>query len=273
MRRVHVMFGALLAAGLAQSGCSDDTSGQCAAVYCDDTGCYACNTDTCSCWSIANVPCEAGCAQDEYCTDDGICAKRCTHDGQCDQGERCLADGYCSPAEEPDKTCSSDDDCGAGKICEKNDQGEMVCQPAECTSDDDCRQLYGEGYVCADCGRCTPQETPVCGDTKHYCDTSDQCGPNRVCNEYGKCIFQCGSDGDCPYGQVCSTDGLCVDDPNPDHADACVYSADCSDLPWCQENGCLCVNTYCQALCTSDDDCGDKQICDLGVCRADYLPE
>ncbi len=271
MRRMSYLWVTALIATLGGwVGCSDDDNGgQCPSVYCDDSGCHACDPDTCYCWDISNSSCEQGCEDGQFCTSDGICAARCSYDGECAEGERCLPEGYCGPEEQPNLECTSDDDCGAGRICESDGNGGMVCQSAECLSDDDC----DSGYVCADCGRCVPAENPVCGDTKRYCESNDDCGAGRVCNESGKCIYQCQETGDCPFGQICSADNVCVDGSDPSHEGACVYSSDCAQQEQCQELGCLCVNTYCRSLCNDTSDCGDKELCDMGVCRPNYRPE
>ncbi|MCD6496721.1 MAG: hypothetical protein J7M25_00240 [Deltaproteobacteria bacterium] len=267
MKRVAFLLVGLVAT-IGMSACSDDDNGQCPSVYCDDSGCHACDPDSCYCWDIVNSPCDQGCTQDEYCTSDGICAQRCEFDGNCDEGERCMPEGYCSPAENPKQDCTSDDDCGAGKICQTDNQGGMQCQPAECQSDDDCQA----GYVCAECGRCEPKDNPVCGDTKRYCNTNDECGSGRTCNEAGKCVFTCTTNDMCPYGQICSADSICVDDPNPSHTDACVTSSDCSSQIQCKDMGCMCVNTYCHPLCNNNTDCAAQELCDMGICRPNYRP-
>lgn len=249
------------------SGCFHEDK-SCRAIYCDDSGCHACDTDSCFCWDINNSPCEQGCAVDEVCTEDGVCARVCQFDVNCEEGERCMPEGYCGPADPPDLECASDDDCGAGLICEPDGEGGMTCQPAECQSDDDC----DAGFVCAECGRCVPEDNPVCGDTKTYCETTPECGEGRVCNAAGKCIYECVDNSNCPYGQVCGGDNLCMEDDNPNHEDACVYSADCTSVSHCEARGCLCVNTYCHALCETNDDCGTLELCDMGVCRANYRP-
>jgi hypothetical protein len=268
MRRSHLLGVALIAA-LLMSACSDSDGGQCRSVYCDDSGCYACDPDSCYCWEIDNSPCDQGCANDEYCTPEGICAAMCEFDGDCAEGESCLPEGYCAPRQEPNHECDDDNDCGTGLICELDGDGIMTCQSG-CREDDEC----GDGYVCnPECHRCVPEDDPACGDTKTYCDTSEQCGTDRVCSASGKCIYTCQDTEDCPYSQVCDAQNQCEPDTSGNHADACLFSSDCNALSMCQDSGCLCVNTYCRALCDSREDCGDMEICDMGVCVANYRPE
>ncbi len=268
MRR-YCFLGAVLTAALFSFACSDSGGAECRAVYCDDSGCYACDTDSCFCWEIDNSSCEDGCAADEHCTSDGICAKMCEFDGDCAEGERCLPEGYCGPAAEPNHECEDDNDCGAGLICEPDEDEVMTCQSG-CREDDDC----GEGYVCnPECNRCVPEENPACGDTKTYCETSEECGADRVCSSKGMCIFTCEIPEDCPYSQTCSEENLCVPDTIGDHENACVFSSDCASLDICGDRGCLCINTYCRPLCDTRDDCSEMEICDMGVCVANYRPE
>ncbi len=262
-------FGVVLIAALSIPACSKSESAECRPVYCDDSGCFACDIDSCFCWEIDNSPCEAGCAIDEHCTPDGICAKTCEFDGDCAEGERCLEEGYCGPAAEPNHECENDNNCGAGLICEPDDENIMRCQPG-CREDDDCEA----GYVCnPECNRCVPEENPVCGDTKTYCESNEECGEDRICSNTGKCIYTCTESDDCPYSQVCSGENICTPDTSGEHENACVFSSDCSELEMCQAKGCLCANTYCRPLCDSRSDCGAMEICDMGVCVANYRPE
>ena len=74
-----------------------------------------------------------------------------------------------------------DDDCAHGLICEDN-----VCIQG-CVSDEEC----GDGMVCAACGRCQPEENPVCGEYKEYCTTAAECGDGRTCTELARCAYEC----------------------------------------------------------------------------------
>ncbi|MBN2724110.1 MAG: hypothetical protein JXR95_08585 [Deltaproteobacteria bacterium] len=239
------------------SGChptnNDDSCG-----YCDDSGCYGCDGDYC--WPIENNSCNETetCAEDQICTDFG-CASLCQFDADCNLGEECMDTGVCGPAEAPETKCSVDDDCGNGTICEMSEElGYLICVPG-CQSDDEC----SEGYVCASCGRCVPEENPVCGDSKVFCESDEQCG-TKVCSIDQKCAETCeGTDPLCPTGQICN-DGVCIDDPSPEDPE-CVFSSQCGDDH-------VCINTYCHATCADDSECGFGEFCDLGVCKADYRP-
>lgn len=265
MRRATMIL--FVGMALLLAACPDDNEGACRVLYCDDSGCHACDPDSCFCWDINNSPCEDGCEANEVCTPEGICARPCSFDANCNEGERCLAEGYCGPADPPNMECADDDDCGAGLICEDDGEGGKICVPG-CQSDDECQ----DGYVCAECGRCVPKENPVCGDTKTYCSNNTECGAGRICNVAGKCIYQCEDSSSCPYGQVCGEEDLCIEDPNPNHEDVCVYSTDCASVAHCVENGCMCINTYCHPRCDVNEDCGPLELCDMGICRANYRP-
>jgi len=261
MRRylVIVCTAALLAT--AATGCRTSEDCDDCQPYCDDSGCYNCDGN--GCWWVPNEPCVGTeqCAANEVCTEYG-CARACSFDSDCGLNERCTAGGYCGPAEDIATPCDIDEDCAHGMICEEN-----ICIEG-CTSDDDCS---GDD-VCAACGRCQPADNPVCGEYKEYCQDAAECGDGRTCTELARCAFECEmSNPVCPRGQVCVAD-VCTDDPDPQSVE-CLNSVDCASVAHCDALGCLCVNSYCQPLCDTIEDCGFGQICDLGLCKANYRPE
>ncbi len=250
-----IAIGSLLLFSL--SGCPSKPQ-KCRTCYCDDSGCWAC--DCTYCWPVDNTPCHNGqtCDEGYVCAGYG-CAKLCDHEADCGEGEICLDTGYCGPRVNPDKPCVVDDDCGNGFICEANDSGERFCVPG-CQSNDEC----GEGEVCTSCGRCAPEDNPVCGDSKVFCSSNDDCGL-KVCTADNKCGLVCDMEEPlCPTGQICA-DSECIDDPAPVSPE-CVFSSHCGE-------GFVCINAYCHNRCTSHDECGYGEFCDLGVCKADYRPE
>lgn len=241
----------------ALSGCPGPHN-DCRCSYCDDSGCWACDCDYC--WPVDNEPCTDGVTCDDgfICTDYG-CARLCGHTAECGAGEVCLDAGYCGPEEQPDTLCATDDDCGNGHICELGPDGVLICVPG-CQSNDDC----DEGFVCTSCGRCAPEDNPVCGDSKVFCSTDAECGA-KVCTVDNKCGLVCDElEPLCPTGQIC-VEAECIDDPAPVTPE-CVFSSHCGDDH-------VCINAYCHATCTMDDQCGYGEFCDLGVCKADYRPE
>jgi hypothetical protein len=237
--------------------CDDDDGNQ-SCGYCDDSGCYGCEGDFC--WPIDNEPCNGEtCSEGFFCAEFG-CAKICTHPADCALGEVCLPEGYCSVEENPEVKCSTDEDCGNGTICEFDDvKGYYTCIPG-CQSNDDCE----EDEVCASCSRCVPKENPVCGDSKVFCETSEECGL-KVCSVDQKCAITCDMlEPLCPVGQICS-ENVCIDDQSPEVPE-CVFSVNC-------DGSALCINGYCHDTCEIDDECGTAEFCDLGVCKADYRPQ
>ncbi|MBU1537497.1 hypothetical protein KKF84_19435 [Myxococcota bacterium] len=241
------------------SGCWNHEKEDNSCGYCDDSGCWSCDGDYC--WPVENEPCgdEDACSAQQFCADFG-CANLCAVSADCNLGEICLEAGYCSAEEAPETRCAQDEDCGNGTICEFSDTlGYHICVPG-CASDDECN----ENEVCAPCGRCVPEDNPVCGDSKVFCENSEECG-TKICSIDFKCALECDMASPmCPTGQICA-ENVCIDDPNPLDPE-CVFSSQCG------ENA-VCLNTYCHATCSIDDECGYGEFCDLGVCKADYRPE
>ncbi len=235
--------------------CDDDVD---SSGYCDDSGCWTCDGDYC--WPVDNEPCGEGdtCSADQICVEFG-CANLCQHESECGLGETCLPAGYCGPQEAPETRCESDEECGNGTICEYSEAlSYHICVPG-CGSDEEC----ADGEVCAACGRCVPEENPVCGDSKVFCERDEECG-SKVCSVDFKCALECDTANPlCPTGQICS-DNVCIDDPDPQNPE-CVFDAQC-------ENG-RCLNAYCHTICEQDEECGYGEFCHLGMCKADYRPD
>jgi hypothetical protein len=263
---------------VAINGCSGCDSSAYYPGYCDTTGCYACSGPN-QCWPVPHPACgtDLECAVDEKCTDIG-CTKVCTADGQCSNGEVCDS-GLCAPPSvipnpiDPNtnnndnhqvpvpESCTTDEECQRADPALVCDNGKCI---DACTSNADCPP----NYVCAPCGKCTPQDTPTCGDSRSYCDSTQptSCGPNRACLT-GHCHMTCDGASPCPIGQVCLS-GVCVDDPAP-QSPQCVFNADCTNA--------MCINGYCHPICTDDTTCGPGEICSTGggsqgACMPDYQP-
>jgi len=100
-----------------------------------------------------------------------------------------------------------------------------------------------------------------CKVLPRICVTDSQCGLVKDCVD-GFCNFQCSSNSDCPYSQVCQS-GTCVTDASPSGS-ICTASSDCQ--------GGTCINGICFDDCSQDSDCGDKMICDAGTCQPDWRP-
>ena len=273
---VVVLFG-LSALGIGGcAGCTEDPY----PGYCDSTGCYACEAEG-QCWPVSHPACgtDLECAAGERCTSIG-CAPVCLNDAECQSGEICEG-GFCAPAgvvptpvdpntgDDPQPPVAVPESCTTDEECQRADPA-LVCDTETgkcidaCTSNADCPP----GYVCAPCGKCTPEDTPTCGDSRSYCDVNDpaSCGPDRACLT-GHCHLTCDGQSACPIGQVCQA-GVCVDDPSP-QSPQCQFDAQCVNA--------RCINGYCHPKCTSDTDCGPAEMCltgegTQGVCMPDYRP-
>ncbi len=88
--------------------------------------------------------------------------------------------------------------------------------------------------------------------------------------------ISCHQDSDCPLGEVCGPDMLCVTAPTPTPVITCTDTSQCP-------GNLVCVNGVCRDLstptptntplptCTTDADCADGTVCRAGVCTP-HLP-
>jgi len=131
-----------------------------------------------------------------------------------------------------------------------------------CRSDVDCESPQTFEY-CLMPGSCAPSGVDA-GTPTPECTTDQEC-PDGVCNhgtstcggEYGYCVDAC-TDGACPDGSFCATDGHCR--PLPcEQGFACPVNTRCEpgSTPG---HGCLRLN------CSTDDEC-DCGACLNSVCR------
>lgn len=98
------------------------------------------------------------------------------------------------------------------------------------------------------------------------CVFNADCVEPLVCSAR-RCRAQCGSDRDCPRGEICSGSGqpgkkVCV---APQSARLCAYTSECSPAS-------SCVNGICYAACGADSECPrppDSNTCDVArrLCR------
>jgi hypothetical protein len=135
----------------------------------------------------------------------------CTQDFNCSDGDRCdRTEFFCVPASGACRFCGPDFPelcCETGQVCDSVsgqclEIGERECE--EATVDDDCR--FGE--LCDPLGRCV------------QCITTEDCGPNTVCNE--------------GTGLCKSTIGVCEDNDDCDDPFVCI-SGGCQ-VPECEED-------------------------------------
>ncbi len=242
-------------------------------------------------------PCPSGttCAFDAQ--ERGICVGLCSEDEDCNEGYRCRdigggrkgcwpggdtgdpcnghADcnsgvclsqdrhgwpgGYCTDL------CDSDQDCADGDLCLPwGPNGQGICVKG-CDSDTDCR----EGYVCT----VTPNGERAClpyggGDGRigDPCSSTADCdgGTDAVCvptPSGGQCSTRCSTNGDCPPGYRCVTDGsiqpgFCqLEDLIVDN---CSTDGDCPDGEICIDGP---TGRTCGTACYDDEDCPDDMIC------------
>ncbi len=190
--------------------------------------------------------------------------------------------------------CSSPGDCGPNETCGQDG----TCHPGDCyfsgcVDGYEC-VLDGYQYVCVPTGQGgSGGGTGGTGGTGATGGSSGQAGTGGTgtggvagsAGAGGDPVY-CGNPSDCPPGQVCSSEGLCVDGTCEDHgcengylcegaecvpenSASCILDADCSPLG----AGYKCVNGMCTApadQCTDKTQCPDpaSQSCVDGKCVA-----
>jgi hypothetical protein len=283
LQSLLVAFPLLGAIGLlALSGCLSDSNKPSFYTYCDNTGCYQCDSQGCG--RVQGVPpgsvCKANsdCAPGCFCSSNGQCAEGgfCDVPTDCSSGYTCdtprhscqpgpgttggtpqvcklasdCAAGYecnnatCKPAPVLANHCIFNRECGGGGVCEDG-----FCQKA-CQANANC----GTGYSCTG-GRCVPT-TGVAS-----CTLNTDCGASQTCIN-SVCHLGCSKDGECQANNandmclstVCRADGRRVPE--------CKMNADCTA-------GRECENAQCRAFCFSSSDCAlctDGNVCNAGYC-------
>ena len=174
---------------------------------------------------------------DKVCGNDG-CGGSC---GECGEGEACSEAGQCAAAscvgfcgEQAPTGCWCDDECDQwGDCCDDRCTvcpdmcGDDPCAAActdKCGTVGDCEcggcdaGKVCEANVCVDDGPCVPDCTGlVCGDDGCGGSCGD-CAAGETC-DMGACVIEigddvvaptCTTDDDCGDGEVCNTDGECV---------------------------------------------------------------
>lgn len=184
---------------------------------------------------------ENPCTSDDHCALDpsgrrtcdvgsGACVQ-CLDDAAC-PGQRCDVDSRLCVA------CVEDADCNAslGESCNTQTN---VCEVSGCGSD----------LMCAGPLRCAldSRECVQCVD-------SADCVFGGLCSQ-GRCVEvgACAADGDCPFPQRCTGDGVCAQ---------CVDSGDCRGGQSCVAGACVEP-----ASCTDSASCGPGRECAGGVCQ------
>lgn len=179
------------------------------------------------------TPCgEAGCDDDNVCTQDSCVASACVHTpvaGPCQDGSACTSADTCVGG-----VCTA----GAAKSCDDSN----VCTTDTCdAASGSCGFTVKVGGDCDDDDACT---TATC--------TLLNGGPDVACTANGAT--------NCDDGNSCSTDGC-------DASKGCVYvsaTATCEDGDVCTKAAC--AESVCAA--TGPVDCDDQDVCTDDSCAA-----
>jgi len=269
--------------------CVNDCGGCAPLENCGDSICQVEEFETC-----ANCPGDCPCPPGESCFNGKCCHPDCS-------GKECGDDGCggsCGGCPENlaciDNTCQENDGCAAtvtpgcpGCICEACvcDMYPPCCEEAW----DDLCASFCEGW-CEGCGKLV-----ACGDgacQPDLLETCSTCPGDCTCPEgqpclYGECCVpscewvECGDDGcggncaDCPEGQFCSWEGLCMEggggceeSPVPGCGGCACETCVCNLDPFCCESS---WDSLCVEECLYDcGGCGDApETCGNGICAAD----
>ena len=183
-----------------------------------------------------------GCGQTTVCTGDAQCDPRNEGFNICN-----LEEGFC--------ICTDDRGCGTNEIC--NPAGR--CQALSgCNTNDEC----GADYFCdVTASQCLLVDICAPGQGETCCTLDDQCPFNQVCDGIAsKCIPGCRDNGDCIIGQACvrgltglgqCAAGVCSDDNLCLFGQVCTSDGECVD----DTRGPYCLGC---AGGVASDDCGDR---------------
>jgi hypothetical protein len=223
MSRIKLfVVGGLVLSSLAQGGCSGCNE----EYYCDETGCFWCDSYGCRPVDPPEVAeCSHGdweCPADRpFCTADGYCVATCSTDDECPTGLRCV-EGFCllpdavTPPPLHPGYCGGTDVCVTGEYCAPSN----CCLPtggADCCADIDC----ADGLIC-DTEAHTCVTPPADAGTDDGTTDGGTDGPPPP-------PPQCRSNAECPAHYLC-IDAVCML--------PCETSAECG-------LGCECVGGFC----------------------------
>lgn len=190
------------------------------------------------------------CSYASDCLDGQACIKGRCKVVTCTSSVDCQIQQYCTDKHECVDGCETSSDCRAGEFCGSQSR---QCQPAGCRSTDlDCE--LGQ-YCDTTTGQCYEASQAHCAG----CDAAV-----GSCPEDGTCwVFEtgdrCTSDSQCPSGWHCDLleaggdktchQDFCLQDCDPDDAEACPRGYQCGDVSgrgdyqcfadcaWLEENG------------------------------------
>jgi len=138
-----------------------------------------------------------------------------------------------------------------------------------CVNDNDCADMQvciagmctggnGEGEGCGVNDPCLDGLSCVDNKCIDPCMSDTECGAKEICDDDGKCIaVPCKMDSDCADGEWC-------DEPTNTCHEGCSQNSDCPNGQTCDTVKHECVDPTPE--CTTNDQCGEKQICDDMMC-------
>ena len=106
------------------------------------------------------------------------------------------------------------------------------------------------------------------GSGNGKCNTGpDERACDGVVKANGTGILSCGTNADCPAGQQCTLDYLCVQPPS-----GCQWDGMCTDSDGCTIDECdlkthACTHTKAFGCCATDKDCDDGNACTIDACK------
>ena len=153
-------------------------------------------------WVEGNDGCQGCGCYDDCCYEDGCYSyMECWDNFDCESmygpGWTCRYDGWCEPSIDCDCDCgadvSCDCDCGAVPECYVDRDcpvvrspcvsnscvdGQCVLKPNGncCTDNSDCRELYGDGWICGAEGMCEAASCRTNSDCSDFADDGMSCG-------------------------------------------------------------------------------------------------
>ena len=145
-----------------------------------------------------------------------------------------------------------------------------------------CVNIYRDQNHCGRCGNvCLDDEICKAGDcvSTAFCTSNVNCGDKQICKDSACVDVECNADSHCSGGascvnHVCQKIDVCAEQGLTECSGQCVDTN--SDIQHCGscDNVCLanelCIDKHCipqlVPACSTNMDCGDKQICKESAC-------
>ena len=211
-----------------------------------------------TCLNLDNL---GGCSVDSDCANQAGCENGCScvsgacqPDGACTTASDCPAGSYCAQGLcQPAPPCSTDSDCSPyGLVCENGD----CTNPPPCGPNNTCP----EGQVCA-----TNYDPPAClPEGAGQCSRDEQCPADQYCDLFSATCAPGCRQGNCPAGQFCNQQHVCVDGNGSAIGDACSDNNQCPGGTTCAYND-PSAGLTCDLLPIGDCSKSCKQVCDLAT--------